>query len=58
MTNVSSLDSVTDLKTRFPTEFASFVKCLDKNDYRYDDCRSTEKALVESWNKTLPNPSS
>jgi hypothetical protein len=35
---------------KFPTEFAAFESCLDKNDYRMGDCRATEKALLDCWN--------
>ncbi len=28
-----------------------FKKCLDFNDYRYSDCRDSERALHDAWNK-------
>lgn len=43
--------SVSQLKSRFPTEFDNFAKCLDYNDYRFEDCRSSEQALKDCWNK-------
>eukprot|EP01040_Poterioochromonas_malhamensis_P007546 gene7548-8147_t len=39
-----------NLKKQFPKEFASFAKCLDVNDYRFEDCRIQERALVQSFN--------
>lgn len=42
---------VSELKTKFPVEFDSFKKCLDYNDYTYENCRVAEKALHECWNK-------
>lgn len=34
----------------FPTEYKAFQQCLDKNDYRFADCRKTEAALIDCWN--------
>lgn len=31
-------------------KFVAFQKCLDFNDYRFHDCRETERALLDSWN--------
>lgn len=42
---------VSELKTKFAVEFDSFQKCLDYNDYTYEHCRVTEKALHDCWNK-------
>lgn len=43
---------VVDISTElFPTEFKNFQSCLDKNDFRYNDCRKTEKAFLDGWNK-------
>ena len=42
--------SVTTLNAEYPKEFAAFQKCLDYNDYRFNDCRKTERALLDSWN--------
>eukprot|EP00601_Ochromonadales_sp_CCMP2298_P001778 CAMPEP_0173193290 /NCGR_PEP_ID=MMETSP1141-20130122/13880_1 /TAXON_ID=483371 /ORGANISM="non described non described, Strain CCMP2298" /LENGTH=99 /DNA_ID=CAMNT_0014117617 /DNA_START=11 /DNA_END=310 /DNA_ORIENTATION=+ len=41
---------VTSVKTRFPQQFESLVKCLDHNDYRHADCRQQEKTLHACWN--------
>ncbi len=38
------------LREEFPVEFKNFQTCLDKNDFRYNDCRNTEKAFLERWN--------
>jgi len=43
--------TIESLKTNFGTEYVAFQKCLDKNDYRFADCRSTEAALNEAWNQ-------
>jgi len=32
-----------------PAEFDSFKKCLDKNDYRFSDCREQEKNLLAAF---------
>lgn len=39
------------VKTKFPEKFESFQKCLDQNDYRFEECRPTEKAFLDSWNQ-------
>mmetsp|Transcript_5233 Transcript_5233/g.5363 ORF Transcript_5233/g.5363 Transcript_5233/m.5363 type:complete len:104 (-) Transcript_5233:180-491(-) len=44
---------VTDLNARFPTEYTAFQKCLDYNDYRFGDCRKTERDLLDCWNKVM-----
>ena len=41
------------LYSKFPEEFKSYQKCLDLNDYRYVDCRKTERALLDCWNKHM-----
>jgi hypothetical protein len=43
--------SIKTLNATYPTEFSSFQKCLDTNDFRFKDCRSTERALLDCWNK-------
>lgn len=43
-TNVVNL-----LSSAHPNEFDAFKKCLDKNDYRYSDCRATEAALLQAY---------
>lgn len=43
--------SVSTLNTKFPVEFQAFQKCLDFNDHRFEDCRKTERALLDCWNK-------
>ena len=48
-----SSPSVTTLNAEYPTEFAAFQKCLDYNDYRFNDCRKTERALLDSWNAKM-----
>jgi hypothetical protein len=48
--------SVNTLKTRYPAEFSAFVKCLDKNDYRNQDCKPLEYALRDCWNKDMTAP--
>jgi hypothetical protein len=42
---------VNTLNDEFPTEFSAFQGCLDKNDFRFNDCRKTERALLDCWNK-------
>jgi hypothetical protein len=34
-------------------EFKAHQKCLDFNDYRYFDCRDTEKNLLDAFNKKM-----
>jgi len=41
---------VDGLKADFAPEFTAFASCLDKNDYRFADCRKTQEALVSGWN--------
>ena len=38
------------LKADFKSEYTAFASCLDRNDYRYADCRKTQAALVDAWN--------
>jgi len=38
------------LKKDFGAEFAPFASCLDKNDFRFGDCRKTQAALLDAWN--------
>ena len=38
------------MNKNFSKEFLAFQKCLDKNDYRFSDCRNTEKDLIDAWN--------
>jgi hypothetical protein len=42
---------VDSVKADFPQEFSAFSKCLNFNDFRYNDCRDTEKALLDCVNK-------
>ena len=41
---------VSTLKLKFPGEYKAFQTCLDANDYRYADCRKSERALLDCWN--------
>ena len=45
--------SVSTLNTEYPVEFTAFQKCLDYNDYRFNDCRKTERALLDCWNQKM-----
>eukprot|EP01039_Chlorochromonas_danica_P003608 gene3609-3951_t len=38
------------LKTKYSQPFETFGKCLNYNDYRFDDCRKEEDALRKAWN--------
>eukprot|EP01041_Mallomonas_annulata_P000852 gene852-1658_t len=42
-----------ELNTSFPKEFSAFQKCLDFNDYRFGDCRTAERELLDCWNKKM-----
>jgi hypothetical protein len=35
------------------TEYKAHQKCLDFNDYRYFDCRDTEKKLLDAFNQKM-----
>jgi hypothetical protein len=39
------------LNEKYPLEYSAFQKCLDTNDFRFKECRSTERALLDCWNK-------
>lgn len=41
---------MTDLKKNFPTEFENFSKCLDYNDYRYENCKNQFEELTKAFN--------
>lgn len=41
---------VSIMNKNFNKEYLAFQECLDKNDYRFSDCRKTEKALIDAWN--------
>jgi hypothetical protein len=45
--------SVNTLKKKYPVEFNVLVKCLDKEDYRFHDCREADLALRACWNKDM-----
>ena len=49
----SWLPSVNTLNTEYPVEFTAFQKCLDYNDYRFADCRKTERSLLDCWNQKM-----
>ena len=44
------LFSVNTISTDYPKEFQSFQKCLDTADYRFNECRKEERALLDCWN--------
>ena len=41
---------IAELYEKHNEPFKAFQECLDYNDYRFSDCRKTEKALLDSWN--------
>lgn len=38
------------MNSNFTKDYVDFQTCLDKNDYRFSDCRKTEKSLIDAWN--------
>ena len=38
------------MNKNFRKEYLAFQNCLDKNDYRFSDCRKAEKDLIDTWN--------
>jgi hypothetical protein len=51
LASLCAVKVIDELKKDYNTEFAAFQSCLDNNDYRYADCRKTERALLHCWNK-------
>ena len=41
---------ISTLYAKHAGPFKAFQECLDYNDYRFSDCRDTERALLDSWN--------
>jgi len=48
--SLCTMQQITALNESFPKEFTAFQVCLDKNDYRMNDCRKAEKALLDCYN--------
>ncbi len=44
------MNRIQEAKSKFPSEFSEHAKCLDKNDYRFNDCRASESAFLGAWN--------
>jgi hypothetical protein len=42
-----------DLKSKYPAQYSALAKCLDYNDFRFDDCKVTKNALLEAWNSEI-----
>ena len=51
LSSLCALKVVESSQKQFPNEFKAFQECLDKNDFRYNDCRETEKKFLNAWNK-------
>lgn len=51
LSSLCALKAVNTSKEQFPEEFKAFAECLDYNDFRYNDCRKTEAAFLDCWNK-------
>lgn len=51
LASLCAIKTVDSVKASFPDEFSAFAKCLNMNDFRYNDCRTTERALLDCVNK-------
>jgi hypothetical protein len=51
LSSLCAIKTVSTSKKEFPNEFKAFAECLDYNDFRYNDCRETEKNFLDCWNK-------
>ena len=51
LASLCAIKVVDSVKVQFPTEFQAFAKCLNYNDFRYNDCRKEERALLDCINK-------
>ena len=50
LSSLCAIKVVNESKDKFPQEFKKFAECLDYNDFRYNDCRESEKAFLSCWN--------
>ncbi len=51
LASLCAIKVVDSIKADFPTEFNAFAKCLNYNDFRYNDCRKEERSLLDCVNK-------